>query len=137
TMGKFDLQILFQFKKQMGWNYLRSGSIPGSMRNLPNKFLERWQTEGDVAPLQRLTIGRSLEPLIGYFNHQDSDAVVSDASYLRLKTVSLSYDLSTSMKGKLGCELYVRGQNLWTLTNYFGLDPETRSIQTVPTLRII
>src|SRR5690606_11694357 len=116
------------------WGY---GSIPGRMRNLAKEMMGRRQTEGDLAPIQRLTLGRTLDPLIGYFNHQDSDAVVTDASYLRLKTLSLSYELSKKGEGRIGCEVYARGQNLWTLTNYFGFDPETQSMQTIPILRII
>ncbi|SDQ62154.1 SusC/RagA family TonB-linked outer membrane protein [Flagellimonas zhangzhouensis] len=137
SLGKFNLDVLFQFSKQMGFNYWRNGSIPGSNRNLPQRLLQRWQTEGDMAPVQRMTVGRSLDPLIGYFNHQQSDAVVSDASYLRLKTLSISYTLMDKIKGGIGCEIYARGQNLWTWTDYFGLDPETQSTQTVPSLRIL
>ncbi|NGM63213.1 TonB-dependent receptor [Sphingobacterium sp. SGG-5] len=56
-----------------------------------------------------------------------SSKYVEDGSYLRLKTVALSYNLSQSLVGKLkmnGLELYASAQNLYTWTNYSGMDPE-------------
>ncbi|MCR9229102.1 MAG: SusC/RagA family TonB-linked outer membrane protein [Flavobacteriaceae bacterium] len=137
SIGKFQLDLLFQFSKQMGWNFWREGSIPGSVANQPKAVLDRWQTVGDMATVQRMSLGNTLDPLLAYYNHRNSDAAVSDASYLRLKTLSLSYTLSQKGKSGMGCEIYARGQNLWTLTDYFGLDPETMNNQTVPTLRVI
>lgn len=137
TAGKFKLDLLFQFSKQLGWNYWRDASIPGSSNNQPLEVLNRWQQVGDISGVQRYSIGQSLEPLIGHFNYQQSDAVVSDASFVRLKTLSLSYEVLNRANKGFGCEVFVRGQNLWTWTNYLGLDPETRSNQTVPPLRMV
>jgi hypothetical protein len=53
---------------------------------------------------------------------------VEDGSFLRLKNVSLSYNLPSSLLSKQkwvkGIKATVSGQNLYTLTNYSGLDPE-------------
>ena len=53
---------------------------------------------------------------------------VEDGSFLRLKNVSLSYNLPSSLISKQkwvkGIRATVSGQNLYTLTNYSGLDPE-------------
>ena len=51
-----------------------------------------------------------------------SSIFVEDASYLRLKNLEIGYSL---MEGR---RLYVSGQNLWTATNYTGLDPESTDI---------
>ncbi|NND05293.1 MAG: TonB-dependent receptor [Saprospiraceae bacterium] len=56
-----------------------------------------------------------------------SDGEVEDGSYLRLRTISLGYRLSSQMLQKLkvsSLRIYVTGKNLWTLTNYSGFDPE-------------
>ncbi len=56
-----------------------------------------------------------------------SSRVVEDGSYLRLKTLSLGYDLPKSIiqKAKLtGLSLNIAAQNLITITNYSGMDPE-------------
>jgi hypothetical protein len=58
-----------------------------------------------------------------------SDAVISDASYIRLKNVSLSYQFSGGWleKAKLSnLRVFMLGKNLFTHTNYLGIDPETQ-----------
>lgn len=56
-----------------------------------------------------------------------SDRTVEDGSYLRLKTLSFSYDMPKkwlkSMRLK-GININVSAQNLFTITNYSGMDPE-------------
>ncbi|HBL73614.1 MAG TPA: hypothetical protein DD458_00160 [Prolixibacteraceae bacterium] len=50
------------------------------------------------------------------------------ADYLRLKSVSLGYNLNKQVAGKVGfkaAKIYVSGTNLWTLSGYSGFDPET------------
>jgi len=56
-----------------------------------------------------------------------SSRIVEDASYLRLKTVSLGYTLISPRLRSWGLEqvrLYLSAQNLLTITNYSGFDPE-------------
>ena len=56
--------------------------------------------------------------------------VVEDGSYLRVKTVNLGYRLNIPKLKKMGISdlrFYVSGQNLFTFTNYSGLDPEVSS----------
>lgn len=58
------------------------------------------------------------------------DKWVFDASYLRLKSVSLTYDLPQKYSRKIGMEglrIGITGTNLWTLTSYPGYDPEMSS----------
>ncbi|MCY1722079.1 TonB-dependent receptor [Prolixibacteraceae bacterium Z1-6] len=52
---------------------------------------------------------------------------VEDASYIRLKTVKLSYDINMANKVFKKATVYVTGQNLLTLTDYSGYDPSTNS----------
>lgn len=52
---------------------------------------------------------------------------LEDGSFLRLKTLQLSYTLPKSVSQRLtlnNLELYIQGTNLFTLTKYSGLDPE-------------
>jgi hypothetical protein len=61
-----------------------------------------------------------------------SDRYVEDGSYLRLKNISLAYNLPVSKWGGAnwlkGAKIYVSAQNIWTLTNYSGMDPEVNSL---------
>lgn len=135
---KFSLDILFQFTKQLGYNFWTTGGVlPGAMANQPNLVLDRWQSEGDQTDIQQFTTGLNPEGFQAFQNYQRSDAGITNASFLRLKTLSLSYQLSKREDLGLGCDIFIRGQNLWTLTNYVGLDPETRNSQTLPLLRYI
>ncbi|WP_400263159.1 SusC/RagA family TonB-linked outer membrane protein [Sphingobacterium sp. SG20118] len=55
----------------------------------------------------------------------------SNASFTRLKDVTLSYNMSQNTLNKLGINgaiLYVSGRNLYTWTNWIGWDPEARDI---------
>lgn len=56
-----------------------------------------------------------------------SDRFIEDASYLRLKNISLGYNLPLSVLSKIkvkSLRVYVSAQNYWTKTNYTGFDPE-------------
>ncbi len=63
-----------------------------------------------------------------------------NAAFIRLKNVSLSYTLPDTWKQKLHLQnmrLYMQAQNLWTITSYNGVDPETKSVSSLPPLRVI
>ncbi|GAA3573436.1 TonB-dependent receptor [Snuella lapsa] len=134
---RFKLDLLFQFTKQQGLDYLATNGITGAMLNQPKAVLERWKQAGDQTTVQRFTSGLNPEGLTAYINYTQSDAAVVDASYVRLKTLALSYTVCNKETNNLGCTLFLRGQNLWTLTDYNGLDPENRNSATVPPLRFI
>ncbi|WP_396206167.1 SusC/RagA family TonB-linked outer membrane protein [Gemmatimonas sp.] len=58
-----------------------------------------------------------------------------DASFVRLKDVSLSYDLPKATFTRLGVQsarVYVNGRNLWTSTKWTGMDPELAGQRAVP-----
>ena len=66
-------------------------------------------------------------------NHSNSHGYgfPSDASYTRLKDVTLSYNLPKSFTNKIGIGgllIYASGRNLYTWTKWFGWDPEARDI---------
>ena len=82
--------------------------------------LRRWQTEGDNTEIPRALYGRG-------YNSLGSDRFVEDASFLRMKTLTLKYDLPKELLKKLGVQklqIYCTGYDLLTFTNYKGQDPE-------------
>lgn len=140
SYNRFQLDILFQFVKQIGMNNIY-GNYPGENQSLPNQptsVLDRWQNVGQIKTIQKFSQDGSLSS-----SNQailSSDASYSDASFIRLKNVALSYTIPDVLKSKLrmsNCRFYVQCQNLLTITNYKGLDPETRSSSTLPPLRVI
>lgn len=78
-------------------------------------------SNAEQAQVQRVTTSSAND------NNRISDRFIEDASYLRVKNISLGYTLPQKWTRRLQIEhlrLYVNIQNLWTITNYKGYDPE-------------
>ena len=138
TYKGFTLDALFQFVSQMGYNYWWTTlALPGWRSNLPAFILDKkiWRTPGDNAEIQRLTTENNVEGSKSAVNYKASDAGISDASFIRLKNISLSYQVPKKWTKGLTTRLYFQGQNLLTLTNYEGGDPEYQ-FQFLPPLRM-
>jgi TonB-dependent starch-binding outer membrane protein SusC len=131
--------FLLQFVKQIGKNYNFGSNVPGRKKiNQPISLLDRWQKEGDISSHERYNSNSSLFFANGHAN--DSDAAWSDASYIRLKNISLSWQLPARWRSKSKLKdgrVYVLAQNLLTISNYQGLDPETKNSIVLPPLRVI
>ncbi|WP_240155138.1 TonB-dependent receptor [Chitinophaga sp. Cy-1792] len=131
----FDLSVLFSY--QYGNNvynlnkfFGEGGGTRDANRVLFADQLNRWQKPGDVTDVPRLTAYG-----LNYTVDQNS-RFLEDGSFLRLKTVTLSYTVPKSVSQHLRIHqlrVYVIGSNLWLLTKYTGPDPEANvtSIQTV------
>lgn len=97
-------------------------------KNQSTKVLDRWKTPGQVTDIPRSTGGSRGVP--GYDNNYNtfvSSRFVEDGSYLRLKALTLSYKFGNSFLQKAGLgrlNFYLTAQNLFTITNYSGFDPE-------------
>lgn len=125
----WDVSFLFQFAKQKGVNYLTNfvNSSPGTRSNQSIEVLDRWTKIGDITDFQRYsTTG---DPITAFSNYAlYSNAHMVDASFVRLKNLFLSYTLSSHILQKLRLQkisVFYQGQNIWTITGYRGLDPET------------
>ncbi len=143
----FQLDVHFQFVRQKGSRDLYyfngftttvpPGSFAASTSNQPVTLINnRWQKPGDNAEFARYTSRRrgiAILPLL-------SDVWYSyDASFIRLKNLSLSWQLPAQWLQHAHIQtarLYFQGQNLLTITNYTGLDPENRSTRSLPPLQL-
>lgn len=133
----FQLDFMFQFVKQTGYNYSAIFDTPGTLANQPKLVMDRWTAEGSTARFQRF--GTTGDPVIGYSRFISSQESVGDASYVRLKNVSFSYTIPKQWADKMslaGARIFIQGQNLLTITSYEGLDPETQGAQ-LPPLKVI
>src|SRR5690606_31967203 len=137
TWGAFELDFLFQFTKQKNWNYQYNGPFPGLMLNQSIDVMERWQETGDSMTQQKFTTGYNFDALLGFNRNSNSNKAISDASYIRLKTVSLVYNIPKETTKRLNCRVYLQGQNLLTFTNYLWGDPEFTTVGWLPPLRQI
>lgn len=137
---RFDLSFFFQFVKQNALGY-KFGQLPGLFLsgngNQPISVLQRWQNPGDQTNIQRFYSNGSLSTQ--YQDANTSTANYTDASYIRLKNLSLAYSLPENVFSKMGLKnarLYIQAQNLLTFTKYTGLDPENQSRSSLPPLRV-
>jgi hypothetical protein len=74
-----------------------------------------------------------------YTRTQISSAVLTNASFVRLKNLALYYSLPEKLSKKMkfeSCRFYLQSQNLLTITKYVGADPENQSLQALPPLRV-
>ena len=57
-----------------------------------------------------------------------TDRIIEDGSYLRLSNLTISYDFDVDkIRSISNLKMFVAGQNLFTLTDYSGYDPEISS----------
>jgi TonB-linked SusC/RagA family outer membrane protein len=131
---RWSLDFLLQFVKQK--NTLYPMGFGGQMSNQPRGMINSWQKAGDPGPFQILTTGNNGDAVYGDYLYYESDAAIVDASYIRLKNLSLTYDLPLILK-KTQCKVSLQGQNLLTFTNYRDGDPEFMFYGFLPPLKVV
>ena len=135
TYKNINLDFLFQFVKQTGFNYLYYLSPPGIMVNQPIEVMDRWESVQNPGSFQRFTSGVDYEAVDAFYQYVQSDAAVSDASYIRLKNISFTYNLPEIVED-MDMSIFLRGQNILTISKYRGLDPESQSSFNLPPLKV-
>ena len=118
----FTLNIGFNYSLGNDvYNYQRSILNAGSnFYNQQVAEVGRWRYEGQQASLPRVNYGDPMG------NNRFSDRWIEDGSYLRLKTVMLSYRVPVpgSWTWLQGLTIWADAQNLLTFSKYLGSDPE-------------
>lgn len=127
----FDLNIFFYgMANRVLMNTNKEKFLLGAQR-LP-KFSNNMMS--DVNQLFLSSKPSSSTPGIATHPYQGlNDYLVEDASFLRLKNITLGYTLPRHLfNDKLGVRVFADAQNLWLLTNYSGIDPEFDSLGAYP-----
>lgn len=102
------------------YNYLRSQLESGSdFSNQTKAMLQRWTANGQNTTQPRSVYGDPMG------NARFSDRWIEDGSFLRLKSVSLSYAIPIENVFIKGLEFSISANNLFLFTNYLGLNPES------------
>ena len=117
---RFKLDVRFNYSLGNDvFNYMRSQMESGSrFMNQSTTLNRRWMAEGQKTDVPRITFQDPMG------NARFSDRWIEDGSYLRLKTVTLSYDLPLKSQYIQGLQFWIQGNNLLTFTKYLGTDPE-------------
>lgn len=121
----FDLNINFTF---VGGNKLYNGTraTNSDQRYFNNgTFIkDRWTTPGQKTEIQKLYYGDNVSAGFSF----SATSKVEDGDYLKLKNISLGYQLPVNnnvFRGKISsARIYLQAVNLFTITKYRGSDPE-------------
>jgi hypothetical protein len=130
----FQLDFLFQFVKQENFNFANTQRFAGLLSNQPTGYIDSWHQVGDIADYQLFSNSQEARQASEFFAL--STGAVSDASYIRLKNISLTYNFSRELLKYLECQLSFQAQNLFTITSFKGADPEFTQGGTLPPLRV-
>jgi TonB-linked SusC/RagA family outer membrane protein len=89
--------------------------------------LDRWQEPGDITNVPIAVDGGQVDGFDQRFPGFAPSRFVDDGGYIRLKQVTLGYDLPISVLDRIGLKrfyVFAQALNLYTWTNYSGIDPE-------------
>ena len=117
---RFKLDVNFNYSLGNDvYNYMRSQLEGGSrFLNQTTAMTRRWQTEGQTTDIPKATFQDPLG------NSRFSNRWIEDGSYLKLKTVTLSYTLPMHSTLLQGFQFWIQANNLLTFSKYLGADPE-------------
>lgn len=134
----WSLDIFFQFSygnKLINYNDVMYSST-GSFNRYSNQFASYanyWTPENPNTDIPRLTKPNVKGDVGNTTGARLSDRFIEDGSFLRLKNLSLSYNVPKKFVQKMnisGIQLTFSAQNLWVWTRYTGQDPEVNSYYT-------
>ncbi|HMJ70773.1 MAG TPA: TonB-dependent receptor [Cyclobacteriaceae bacterium] len=118
-----SFEVSIDFNGQSG-NKIYNGkeTVRPDLYNFEQHVINRWRGEGTSSTEPRATAG-------GY-NWIPSDRFIQDGSYLRLRSVSISYNIPKEIAERMrmtAARVYVRGTNIFTKTKFTGYTPEIAS----------
>ena len=106
----------------------------GIMPNMPEWVMDRWTPENTSSRYPRMVVGAHGPQNVSGWNGYQSTIYLFDASYMRLKKLTLAYDLPQNWLSAIrigSCKVYVSGENLWTIKNKkLKLDDPELALQT-------
>ncbi len=95
-----------------------SNGMYSSAFNQSKELFKRWKKPGDITSIPRYGVTPQLDAHL-----------LEDASFLRLKNLTISYNLPSELMRKTQCitsaRIFAQGQNLFTFTKFTGMDPES------------
>ena len=120
----FDISLFFQGVEGRNIYVGDWGTIPFVQGSPPTtNWRDRWTPDNPSTSMPKIYWGFSAPAKV----RRTSSYFLQDASYLRLKNISLGYNLPSSILEHISLKkfrIYISGDNLLTFTNYPGLDPE-------------
>jgi TonB-linked SusC/RagA family outer membrane protein len=121
---KNNLKLSFFFNYRWGYQLINGTKMNTtnmySFNNQSTAVLSRWRNPGDITNMPRALYGSG-------YNWLGSDRYVEDASFVRLRSVTLRYNFTQELLKKMKfktASFYITAENLYTWTKYTGQDPD-------------
>ncbi|WP_164675017.1 SusC/RagA family TonB-linked outer membrane protein [Anditalea andensis] len=117
----YDMGREYYNQANFGW-YQNGNNVRNSLERV---YLERWTTPGQITPHPRPIQG--LAETNGDSYLRSSSRFLEDASFIRLKQITLGYNVNPRLLGRIGltnARIYAQAMNLLTWTEWTGYDPE-------------
>jgi TonB-linked SusC/RagA family outer membrane protein len=140
SYSRLNIGLSFNIKDQIGHNAFENlGNPPGWVNyNEPTYILgKQWQYPGDNAATFAKFTAISTQ---NFGNYTRSDGSFTDASFVRLSNLSISYALPSNYLRRAGigaCSFFFHTNNLFIITKYKGLDPETQNFGGLPPTKVM
>ena len=119
-----NIFLTYMYGNQVYMGQGANMSRAGTTRNVLAEYVEKaWTGPGSTNTYPRIINGYS-------FNQKNSDMLLQDGSFIRLRALTLAYNLPRKALDKMkmkGFRIYLQGDNLFLLTKYAGWDPEVSS----------
>lgn len=145
TYGQFEFGLLLEGRVQnninpkfYGYLYQPGSSNPEWLTNQSVAFVERWRLPGDVSQNQKVSVSQDPAFLQSTEQLMASDKMLVDGSYLRVRFVSFCWTAPRHWSKRFSLstlKLYLRMQNIITITGYSGGDPTIQSPVAMPSVR--
>ena len=120
----FDLVVELQYSvgSKIYWDGLGTCAMRQGIANSLSMVLDSWTPENQDAILEQM------RPNNAYYNNLKDDARLYNGSFIRGKNITLGYSLPSNICKKIhlkACRFTLSAQNVFVITSYPGLDPET------------
>jgi TonB-linked SusC/RagA family outer membrane protein len=135
-----SLGFFFTFTDRIGPNFdgQNSAVFPGFFnQNETTEALQRWTHPGQITNVPKAAEG--ITALLASNGLIGSTGAYSDATYARLQNLNINYNFTPAFLKKANITnlgVFLRGQNLLTISKYKNLDPENLSAGAAPPLRV-
>lgn len=118
--GDLSVQALFTYSVGNEiYNYQRQMlESMSSYHNQSGAVLARWTSEGQITNIPKAVFGDPPG------NSRFSDRWIEDGSYIRFKSLTASYNIPLKIKFIEGMKVWASAENLFTVSQYLGVDPE-------------
>jgi TonB-linked SusC/RagA family outer membrane protein len=143
-LHRVRIEIEWEWRKQQGidqlYYYTPARWNTNGYTNMPVDLMDRWRQVGDRAQYPRLPAQAVGEAYQSWQYFRASERIITGASFIRLRTVTLAWIFSCGCikkEGRIQGKVFITGMNLATFTRYRNADPLTQNFYGLPPLQSI